>query len=95
MTRRNWASFGALLTGRNLADQSGMRTRERHDTGRAGPLPLIQLDGDDIVFSIEVTGEHPGTRLVLRCTDAGEVTAAIDPHSALHTPHSAIGTPQS
>lgn len=65
-----------------------MRTRERHEAGRAGRLPLIQLDGDSIVFSIELTGAVPGSRLVLRCTDDGEITAAITPQSAIPNPQS-------
>ena len=58
---------------------------------RPGALPEIRSEGDHLIFELTVATGVPGAnpmRLVLRCTDNGDVLAAIDYHSYHSRPRS-------
>jgi hypothetical protein len=42
---------------------------------RPGPVPVIQMQGESVVFVLEVMSEH--ARLVIRCDPDGAVCASI------------------
>jgi hypothetical protein len=62
-----------------FAKRPGMRRHApRSATAQSGPLPEIRLQGESVVFYIQVaTGDGP-SRLLLRCDPAGEVWASLD-----------------
>jgi hypothetical protein len=45
---------------------------------RPGPLPDIQMDGDSVTFTFDLT-EPLDARLVVRCDARGDVYVAIPP----------------
>ena len=42
-----------------------------------GPLPQIQADNTSVIFQLDIPGAPDGARLVIRCTDDGEVLVSI------------------
>jgi hypothetical protein len=59
-----------------------MSIRSRLDTQR-GVLPEIRAEGDSVVFQLGVVGVQKGARVVVRCDDQGNVSAAIFAADAL------------
>jgi hypothetical protein len=62
-----------------FAQRRGMwRHAPRSATAQSGPLPEIRLQGESVVFYIQVATGHGPSRLLLRCDPAGEVWASLD-----------------
>jgi hypothetical protein len=57
------------------------KTLDRHP----GAMPDIQTDGESVTFSMDVTIEQAGVRLVIRCGAGDDVWASISP--PLENPH--------
>ena len=45
---------------------------------KAGAPPEIRPQGDSVTFDLKITGNRTGSRLLLRCDEAGNVFASIE-----------------
>jgi hypothetical protein len=68
-----------------------MRRREHRPTGtptaQSGALPEIRLQGESVVFYLDIASSHGASRLVLRCDADGSVWASVE-ESASRDRHS-------
>jgi hypothetical protein len=53
---------------------------QRHEMTQSGALPEIRLEGDNVVFYIDIATASGAARLVLRCDEDGNVWASADGH---------------
>jgi len=51
-------------------------------TRQSGALPEIRLQGDSVVFYLDIATGRNGARLVLRCDADGQVWASIEDHAS-------------
>jgi hypothetical protein len=47
-------------------------------TGQSGALPEIRLQGESVVFYLDIATGRDATRLILRCDADGQVFASIE-----------------
>ena len=84
--RRGRARLGIKLTGADMAGclQSvrTMRRRVTRPTGattaQSGALPEIRLQGESVVFYLDIATGRGTSRLLLRCDADGNVWASVD-----------------
>ena len=56
-------------------------------TGQSGALPEIRLQGESVVFYLDIAaGRGNNSRLILRCDADGQVWASLDDHSSTDGP---------
>lgn len=57
-------------------------------TGQSGALPEIRLQGESVVFYLDIVTGRANSRLILRCDADGQVWASLDDQAATGRPHS-------
>ena len=67
-------SFGEMFAARKQA----MAVRRTLD-GRPGALPEIRLEGDSVMFHLEIVNGRTTSRLLIRCDPDGSVWVSIGP----------------
>jgi len=50
-------------------------------TGHSGALPEIRLQGESVVFYLDIAAGRGNSRLILRCDADGQVWASLDHQS--------------
>ena len=55
-----------------------MPIRKRSDQ-RAGPIPEIQVDRENVTFHLDIAGVDRNLRLTIRCDADGEVWLSLTP----------------
>ena len=61
-----------------------MRRRDsRPMTAQSGALPEIRLEGESVVFYLDIATGRDATRLILRCDADGQVFASIEGPAAI------------
>ena len=53
-------------------------------TGQSGALPEIRLQGESVVFYLDIAAGRGNSRLILRCDADGQVWASLDEPASAH-----------
>jgi hypothetical protein len=68
-----------------LQPLDNMRRREaRPMSAQSGALPEIRLQGESVVFYLDIATPHGPSRLLLRCDSGGNVWASIEHDASAH-----------
>ena len=53
-------------------------------TGQSGALPEIRLQGESVVFYLDIAAGRGNARLIIRCDADGQVWASLDEQASAH-----------